>query len=148
MIANRNFHQMCITYWKTCKDWSRLSCRQASDSRTHGRTHRQMQATTIPEGQNWPRVKIDTILEIQQWFEMTWHSCYVIVMHIIIISWILYLTVYIYCTLQVCINTPTDINTPSYLNTLPASQNKYLLHQSSISYNLLSIFCSHTNQST
>ena len=38
-----------------------LSRRQASDYRTHGRTdgrtHRQTQATTIPEGQNWPRVK-------------------------------------------------------------------------------------------
>ena len=31
---------------------------QASDYRTHGRTHRQTQATTIPEGQNWPRVTI------------------------------------------------------------------------------------------
>ena len=27
------------------------------DARTDGRTHRQTQATTIPEGQNWPRVK-------------------------------------------------------------------------------------------
>ena len=34
-----------------------LSCRQARDYRTHRRTHRQTQATTIPEGQNWPRVK-------------------------------------------------------------------------------------------
>ena len=38
---------------------------QASDYRTHGwtegRTHRQTQATTIPEGQNWPRVKIAKI---------------------------------------------------------------------------------------
>ena len=38
-----------------------LSRGQASDYRTHGRTdgrtHRQTQATTIPEGQNWPRVK-------------------------------------------------------------------------------------------
>ena len=37
-----------------------LSRGQASDYRTHGRTdgrtHRQTQATTIPEGQNWPRV--------------------------------------------------------------------------------------------
>ena len=33
-----------------------LLCGQASDYRTHGRTHRQTQATTIPEGQNWPRV--------------------------------------------------------------------------------------------
>ena len=38
-----------------------LSSGQAHDWRTHGRTdgrtHRQAQATTIPEGQNWPRVK-------------------------------------------------------------------------------------------
>ena len=34
-----------------------LSRRQACDWRTDGHTHRQMQATTIPEGQNWPRVK-------------------------------------------------------------------------------------------
>ena len=37
-----------------------LSRGQASDYRTHGRTdgrtHRQTQATTIPEGQNWPRL--------------------------------------------------------------------------------------------
>ena len=39
-----------------------LSRGQVSDYRTHGRTdgrtHRQTQATTIPEGQNWPRVKM------------------------------------------------------------------------------------------
>ena len=39
-----------------------LSRGQASAYRTHrwtdGHTDRQMQATTIPEGQNWPRVKI------------------------------------------------------------------------------------------
>ena len=34
-----------------------LSRGQARDWRTDGRTHRQTQATTIPEGQNWPRVK-------------------------------------------------------------------------------------------
>ena len=38
-----------------------LSRGQASDYRTHGRTdgrpHRQTQATTVPESQNWPRVK-------------------------------------------------------------------------------------------
>ena len=38
----------------------KLSRGQASDYRTHRRTHRQTQATTIPEGQNWPRVKMDT----------------------------------------------------------------------------------------
>ena len=41
-----------------------LSRGQASDYRTHGRTdertHRQTQATTIPEGQNWPRVMSTT----------------------------------------------------------------------------------------
>ena len=35
----------------------KISRGQASDYRTHRRTHRQTQATTIPEGQNWPRVK-------------------------------------------------------------------------------------------
>ena len=35
-----------------------LSRGQASDYRTDGRTHIQTQATTIPEGQNWPRVEI------------------------------------------------------------------------------------------
>ena len=35
----------------------KLSSGQASDYRTNRRTHRQTQATTIPEGQNWPRVK-------------------------------------------------------------------------------------------
>ena len=38
-----------------------LSCRQASDwyteSHTRTHTHTKMQATTIPKGQNWPRVK-------------------------------------------------------------------------------------------
>ena len=34
-----------------------LSRGQASAYRTHRRTDRQTQATTIPEGQNWPRVK-------------------------------------------------------------------------------------------
>ena len=33
-----------------------LSRGQARDWRTHGHTHRQTQATTIPEGQYWPRV--------------------------------------------------------------------------------------------
>ena len=34
-----------------------LSRGQASDYHTHGRTHTQTQATTIPKGQNWPRVE-------------------------------------------------------------------------------------------
>ena len=40
--------------------WTRdkLSRGQASGYRTHRRTDRQTQPTTIPEGQNWPRVKI------------------------------------------------------------------------------------------
>ena len=43
-----------------------LSRGQASDYRTHGRTdgqtHRQTQATTIPEGRNWPRVKMYIVI--------------------------------------------------------------------------------------
>ena len=37
-----------------------LSCGQARDwhTHTHGHTDTQTQATTIPEGQNWPRVKM------------------------------------------------------------------------------------------
>ena len=35
-----------------------LSRRQTRDWRTDGQTHRQTQATTIPEGQNWPQVII------------------------------------------------------------------------------------------
>ena len=34
-----------------------LSRRQAREYHTHRRKHRQTQATIIPEGQNWPRVK-------------------------------------------------------------------------------------------
>ena len=46
-----------------------LSRGQARDWRTDGHTHRQTQATTIPEGQNWPRVK--------KWYFMTqWCSDY------------------------------------------------------------------------
>ena len=30
-----------------------------TDTRTHGHTDTQTQATTIPEGQNWPQVKMD-----------------------------------------------------------------------------------------
>ena len=33
------------------------------DARTDRHTHRQTQATTIPEGQYWPRVKIDCIFQ-------------------------------------------------------------------------------------
>ena len=40
----------------------KLSSGQASDYRTHRRTHRQTQATTIPEGQNWPRVKTTSFM--------------------------------------------------------------------------------------
>ena len=35
-----------------------LSCGQSRDYCTHRCTDRQTQATTIPEGQNWPRVKM------------------------------------------------------------------------------------------
>ena len=46
-----------------------LSRGQARDWCTHRRTHRQTQATTIPEGQNWPRVKMEVInLDLQGHF--------------------------------------------------------------------------------
>ena len=40
-----------------------LSRGQARDYRTHRRTDRQTQATTITEGQNWPRVKLHPIAQ-------------------------------------------------------------------------------------
>ena len=40
----------------------KLSRRQANDYRTHRHTDRQTQPTTIPEGQNRPRVKIEELL--------------------------------------------------------------------------------------
>ena len=46
----------------------KLSRGQTSDYRTHRCTHRQMQPTTIPEGQNWPRVKTE---EGRSWKETT-----------------------------------------------------------------------------
>ena len=49
---------LAILAWKGPE----LSRGQASDWRTdwhtHGHTHTQTQAMTIPEGQNWPRVKV------------------------------------------------------------------------------------------
>ena len=49
-----------------------LSRGQARDWHTdgHKHTHRQTQATTIPEGQNWPRVKttdLSLIIRKKQW---------------------------------------------------------------------------------
>ena len=45
-----------------------LSHRQASDWHTgwHTHTHTQTQATTIPEGQNWPRVKMKKVKSFDQ----------------------------------------------------------------------------------
>ena len=47
-----------------------LSRGQARDWRTDGHTHRQTQATTIPEGQYWPRV-IETVLISIPWTKIT-----------------------------------------------------------------------------
>ena len=46
-----------------------LSRGQASDWHTDWHTHTQTQAMTIPEGQNWPRVK--TSMATLQWHHMT-----------------------------------------------------------------------------
>ena len=54
-----------------------LSRGQASDYRTDGRTHRQTQATTIPDGQNWPRVKKLLMLLCQ------FHCSSVVIQHMI-----------------------------------------------------------------
>ena len=54
---------LVILAW-TC---DKLSRGEASDYRTHRRTHRQTQATTIPEGQNWPRVKSNVSIKSFNW---------------------------------------------------------------------------------
>ena len=59
---------LVILAW-TC---DKLSRGQASDYCTHRRTHRQTQATTIPEGQNWPRVM--TIKERSSHIDPVSHS--------------------------------------------------------------------------
>ena len=63
-----------------------LSCEQARDwythTRTHGHTDTQMQATTIPKGQNWPRVTIKT------------HQTYIFRSRYAIILKIAWLTIY------------------------------------------------------
>ena len=49
-----------------------------TDTRTHGHTDTQTQATTIPEGQNWPRVKTRNCKSVicsgkwQQWVDCSW----------------------------------------------------------------------------
>ena len=50
---------MVILAWKG----DELSSWQTSDNRTHRCTDRQRQATTIPKGLNWPRVKIRILLK-------------------------------------------------------------------------------------
>ena len=64
---NRALNQGLLHLWSKFVDRSltvdELSRRKSRDWRTHGHTH--TQATTIPEGQNWPRVKTN-----KQWVEM------------------------------------------------------------------------------
>ena len=59
--------------------WTRdkLSRGQASGYRTHRRTDRQTQPTTIPEGQNWPRVikwLTSNIRQNRNNFHLMWES--------------------------------------------------------------------------
>ena len=42
-----------------------LSSGQVHDWQTDTRTHTHTQATTIPEGQNWPRVKMEGLVMVQ-----------------------------------------------------------------------------------
>ena len=44
------------------------------DGRADGRTHRQTPATTIPEGQNWPRVKMYRVRSRKHLFARLWTS--------------------------------------------------------------------------
>ena len=61
-----------------------LSRGQASDWRTDWHTHTQTQAMTIPEGQNWPRVKMSLIFYKKNrriWSSMTKSS------HCLLMAW-------------------------------------------------------------
>ena len=57
-ILTKVFYTCCqnlvILTWTS----DELSRGQARGWHTDGRTHRQTQATTIPDGHNWPRVKM------------------------------------------------------------------------------------------
>ena len=61
---NRDLNQGLLHLWSKFGDpslngwWvTARTSKWLPHTRTDGRTHRQTQATTIPEGQNWPRVK-------------------------------------------------------------------------------------------
>ena len=63
---NRDLNQGLLHLWCKFGDPSLNGCwviartsKWLPHGRTDGRTHRQTQATTIPEGQNWPRIKTD-----------------------------------------------------------------------------------------
>ena len=68
---------------------------QAHDWRTHGHTYTHTQATTIPKGQNWPRVKIKSGVRGDMWklvsiifqFPMPLH-CNLVVIWSIVSQWL------------------------------------------------------------
>ena len=58
---NRDLNQGLLHLWSkfgdpSLKGWWVIAQTSWGLTHTHGHTHRQMQARTIPEGQNWPRV--------------------------------------------------------------------------------------------
>ena len=59
---NRDLNQGLLHLWSKFGDpslngWWVIAQTSWGLTHTHGHTHRQTQTTTIPEGQNWPRVK-------------------------------------------------------------------------------------------
>ena len=52
------FGDHCLNGWWVIARTSKCLPHAQTDGRTDGHTDRQTQATTIPEGQNWPRVKM------------------------------------------------------------------------------------------
>ena len=45
------------------------------DTHTHEHTDPQTQAMTIPEGQNWPRAKMDDIIAAVNVINLKYHKC-------------------------------------------------------------------------
>ena len=68
---NRNLNQGLLHLWSKFGDPSlngwwviARTSKRLPHTRTDGRTHRHTQATTIPEGQNWPRVKTKAVQKL------------------------------------------------------------------------------------
>ena len=73
---NRDLNQGLLHLWSKFGDpslngWWVIARTSWWLMHTHGHTHRQTQATTIPESQNWPRVKKSTLTSLTKLFPLS-----------------------------------------------------------------------------